>query len=384
MLVFVVVSMYLEQGGVLTQRLLLGDPAEESPDRVAQDSAAPALLVAHAVAERDVTTDEATDPDTERGTGTAPEPVPSETVPPATVAPAAATVRDTVTDDREERTPAPVPTTAPAPAPETLPARPAAAAHDAPVSQPTADDVLAPAAGLRWGALTTGASSVSLRDADVVDTMSGILFAAYVAGGGAAAKRVSGWVSVRATPPSLDAEQFPVGADLRGKVGRVATILDCDDLGATWVVLQPRVDIARGLVRSPVTDPVLEGLLVWWRAAQSLPTVLSTAEAADLAAAIAAVEDRLADHPWSEAVDQLRTALLDGVVNEREVLLGIAGRGDLATDRAGDAPPAGQDGAGRTARDGAGRTARDGAPGDPTTRVSSGRGPATRPRAPRS
>jgi len=185
---------------------------------------------------------------------------------------------------------------------------------------------MAPAAGLGWGVLRTGPSSISLRNSDVVDTMSGVLFAAYVAGGGAAAKRVSGWASVRTTPPSLDADAFPPGADMRGKLGRVATILDCDDLGATWVVLQPRVDIARGLVRSPVTDPVLAGLLVWWRASRSLPTVLGVEEATDLASSIAAIEDRLAGHPWERAVSELRTALLDGVVNDREVLLGVADR----------------------------------------------------------
>ncbi|MFM7509433.1 MAG: hypothetical protein ACKO5A_07775 [Actinomycetota bacterium] len=283
LLLFVIVTMLLEQRGQVVQRIQLAEPA-----RSTTAISAPVPLVA--------------------AEPVAAEPVATEPVAPKPVAPEPV---------------APEPVAAEPVAPEPVAARVAApvAAHvqEAPTS-------MAPAAGLGWGVLRTGPSSISLRNSDVVDTMSGVLFAAYVAGGGAAAKRVSGWVSVRTTPPSLDADAFPPGADMRGKLGRVATILDCDDLGATWVVLQPRVDIARGLVRSPVTDPVLAGLLVWWRASRSLPTVLGVEEATDLASSIAAIEDRLAGHPWERAVSELRTALLDGVVNDREVLLGVADR----------------------------------------------------------
>ena len=264
LLLFVIVSMLLEQQGRVVQRIQLAEPARSTT----AISAPVPLVAAGPVAAEPVVSGPV-----------AAEPVVSEPV----AAPVAAHVQEA----------------------------------------PTA---MAPAAGLGWGVLRTGPSSISLRNSDVVDTMSGVLFAAYVTGGGAAAKRVSGWVSVRTTPPSLDADAFPPGADMRGKLGRVNTILDCDDLGATWVVLQPRVDIARGLARSPVTDPVLAGLLVWWRASRSLPTVLGVEEATDLASSIAAIEDRLAGHPWEQAVSDLRSALLDGVVNDREVLLGVADR----------------------------------------------------------
>ena len=303
MVLLVVVSMLLEQDGRVVQRLILGDRTEGRPDT-------PAVALA------------AVRP-------------PADT--PAVVALEAA-AGPAIGSGPTDPAPTPTPETAPVEVPEVEPA-----VADAPVEVPASEEpaaeepaAMAPAAGLRWGVLSTGPSSISLRDADVADTMSGVLFGAYVASGGPAAKRVSGWVSVRATPPSLDAEQFAPGADLRGKVGRVTAILDCDDLDATWVVLQPRVDIARGLVRSPVTDPVLEGLLVWWRAVRSLPTVLSAQEAGDLAASIAAIEERLADHPWSGSVARLRAALVDGVVNDREVLLGIAGGDELPAQSASE------------------------------------------------
>jgi hypothetical protein len=169
---------------------------------------------------------------------------------------------------------------------------------------------------------------VTVRDRDAVDTLTGVLLGAYVASGGPAAKRAAAWVTARATPPSLDAGDFAPDVDLRGKVGRVTTLLRCSDDDQAWITLRRSVDIDLGLRRSPVDDPTLRGLLVWWQATRSVPTVVSPEESGELAGAIAAIEGSLDGHPLEGVVAELRSALVDGVVREREVLLGVAAAGD--------------------------------------------------------
>jgi hypothetical protein len=193
---------------------------------------------------------------------------------------------------------------------------------------------LVPAGGVAHDALTIGSSSVSVRDRASVETLTGVLLGAYVASGGPAAKRAAAWVTAAAAPPSLDPETFAAGVDLRGRIGRVTTLLRCDDRDVTWITRRVDVDIELGLRRTPVQDPVLEGLLVWWRSTRSVPVVLSTTQASELASSIAAVEDQLDGHPWADVVTRLRAALLDGVVHEREVLLDVAGE-DATADGSG-------------------------------------------------
>ncbi len=274
MLLLVVATMLIEQGGRIVQRVRLAAPSSPAVP-VVEPEAEPVVQQPAAV----------------------PEPV-------AAVA-------------AVEPEPEPVPEPVPEPEPVAEPVAAVAAV------QPEPEPV--PAGGVARGALVIGSSSISVRDRASVDTLTGVLLGAYVASGGPAAKRAAAWVTAAATPPSLDADTFAAGVDLRGRIGRVTTLLRCDDRDVTWITRRHDVDIELGLRRTPVQDPVLEGLLVWWRSTRSVPVVLSTAQASELASSIAAVEDQLDGHPWADVVTRLRTALLDGVVHEREVLLDVAG-----------------------------------------------------------
>lgn len=274
MLLLVVATMLIEQGGRIVQRVRLAAPSSPAVP-VVEPEAEPVVQQPAAV----------------------PEPV-------AAVA-------------AVEPEPEPVPEPVPEPEPVAEPVAAVAAV------QPEPEPV--PAGGVARDALVIGSSSISVRDRASVDTLTGVLLGAYVASGGPAAKRAAAWVTAAATPPSLDADTFAAGVDLRGRIGRVTTLLRCDDRDVTWITRRHDVDIELGLRRTPVQDPVLEGLLVWWRSTRSVPVVLSTAQASELASSIAAVEDQLDGHPWADVVTRLRTALLDGVVHEREVLLDVAG-----------------------------------------------------------
>ncbi len=274
MLLLVVATMLIEQGGRIVQRVRLAAPSSPAVS-VVEPEAEPVVQQPAAV----------------------PEPV-------AAVA-------------AVEPEPEPVPEPVPEPEPVAEPVAAVAAV------QPEPEPV--PAGGVARDALVIGSSSISVRDRASVDTLTGVLLGAYVASGGPAAKRAAAWVTAAATPPSLDADTFAAGVDLRGRIGRVTTLLRCDDRDVTWITRRHDVDIELGLRRTPVQDPVLEGLLVWWRSTRSVPVVLSTAQASELASSIAAVEDQLDGHPWADVVTRLRTALLDGVVHEREVLLDVAG-----------------------------------------------------------
>ena len=183
---------------------------------------------------------------------------------------------------------------------------------------------MAPIDGLGWGALTSAPGTVTLRDPQAADTMVGVLLGAYIDGGGPAAKRASAWVTVRATPPSLDGEAFAPGADLRNRTGRVRTLFAATDLDATWITLRTAVDIERGLKQSPLSDPTLDGLLIWWRSTRAVPAVIPPTAAARLAAAIASVDDRLDGHPWAEAIGELHATLVTAAVEDQDVLVGFA------------------------------------------------------------
>jgi len=201
---------------------------------------------------------------------------------------------------------------------------------------------MAPIDGLSWGALTCAKSTVTLRDPQAADTIVGVLLGAYIDGGGTAAKRASAWVTARNTPPSLDPETFGAGTDLRNKTGRVRTLFAATDLDAAWITLRTSVDIERGLKQSPVADPTLDGLLVWWRSTRAVPSVIPATAAARLAAAIASVDDRLEGHPWAVAIGDLHATLVAAAVNDQDVLVGFASAdgepldGDPVDDRVDD------------------------------------------------
>jgi len=325
MVVLVLVTMLVEQRGRVVQRVRTAHPSNLSPEmlRTLPVTLDASLDGAGAGADEVVAWTGAEPADTEPTTTPEPVPEPAEQEPEPVLEPAASEpVPEPAEQEPEPTIPPPKSATPVAPA-----ARPDTGTPTEVADQPGPRVGARPAAataGRSEGALTIGSSAVSVRDRATVDTLTGVLLGAYVASGGSAAKRAAAWVTVRSTPPSLPSADFSPGVDLRGKVGRVGTLLRCDDGGATWITLQADVDIERGLRRSPVDDPVLQGLLVWWQATRTVPTVLSTDEANQLASAIATVEDALDGHPWSEPVARIRSALLDGVVHDREVLLGVA------------------------------------------------------------
>ncbi len=300
MFLLVVASMLIEQGGRVVERVRLAPPGSPAAP-VFEPEAEPVVEQPVAVAEPEpVEPVEVVEPEPEPGPEPDPEPEP-------VLEPVLEPVALAATVESE-------------PEPE-----PGAESESESESESETDRDPLPVGGVARGALTIGSSSVSVRDRASVDTLTGVLLGAYVASGGPAAKRAAAWVTAAATPPSLDADNFAAGVDLRGRISRVTALLRCDDRDVTWITRRRDVDIELGLRRTPVQDPVLEGLLVWWRSTRSVPVVLSTAQAGELASAIAAVEDQLDRHPWADVVTRLRSALLDGVVHDREVLLDVVG-----------------------------------------------------------
>ena len=318
MVLLVLATMLIEQGGTVVQHIRLRGPGRP------RNAAAEATAALRAASQ-----------------GT--EPSPTE---PATPAPVS--VHEPV-DDRADDAPAVAASAVEAPAPDEPVAdepdvalEPAAVAVAAAAAAATASTTIesnesssaevdpepaaagvAPIAGLAAGALSTAKSAVTLRDPQTADTMVGVLLGAYIDGGGSAAKRASAWVTVRATPPSLDGEAFAPGADLRNRTGRVRTLFAATDLDAAWITLRTSVDIERGLRQSPLDDPTLDGLLVWWRSTRAVPAVIPPTAAARLAAAIASVDDRLEAHPWAEAIGQLHATLVAAAVQDQDVLVGF-------------------------------------------------------------
>jgi len=98
--------------------------------------------------------------------------------------------------------------------------------------------------------------------------------------------------------------------------------------------MQPDVDIARGLARTPELPPTLSGLVTWWRAVQDLPAVIAPDRAAEVAAAIDAVRPRTDGTAFGPVVGELHDALLTAV-SDREPLVVAIGDGTTSDTSAG-------------------------------------------------
>ncbi|MCC6183933.1 MAG: hypothetical protein IT194_04655 [Microthrixaceae bacterium] len=190
------------------------------------------------------------------------------------------------------------------------------------------------AAGVPEGALVVGHGHVLLRDHATVDVLCAVLFAGLGSTRRSGSDRAAAWVTASATPPSADPARFPPGVRLRGRTAKVAELLENRDGGRVWVTMQPDVDIARGLARTPELPPTLAGLVTWWRAVQDLPAVITPDHAADVAAAIDAIRPRTDDTAFGPLVGQLHDALLTAA-SDREPLVVAIGDGTTSDTSAG-------------------------------------------------
>lgn len=190
------------------------------------------------------------------------------------------------------------------------------------------------AAGVPEGALVVGHGHVLLRDHATVDVLCAVLFAGLGSTRRSGSDRAAAWVTASATPPSADPARFPPGVRLRGRTAKVAELLENRDGGRAWVTMQPDVDIARGLARTPELPPTLAGLVTWWRAVQDLPAVITPDHAADVAAAIDAIRPRTDDTAFGPVVGQLHDALLTAA-SDREPLVVAIGDGTTSDTSAG-------------------------------------------------
>lgn len=190
------------------------------------------------------------------------------------------------------------------------------------------------AAGVPEGALVVGHGHVLLRDHATVDVLCAVLFAGLGSTRRSGSDRAAAWVTASATPPSADPARFPPGVRLRGRTAKVAELLENRDGGRVWVTMQPDVDIARGLARTPELPPTLSGLVTWWRAVQDLPAVITPDHAADVAAAIDAIRPRTDDTAFGPVVGQLHDALLTAA-SDREPLVVAIGDGTTSDTSAG-------------------------------------------------
>jgi hypothetical protein len=219
--------------------------------------------------------------------------------------------------------------TAPEPTPEP------AAATPPPEPQPEAEPEPVPLihpVGRPEGAVVTAGTAVQLRDRATADVLAAVLFAAYAASRRAGADRAAAWVTAAATPPTADPDRFPPGVLLRGKPARVAELLGHREGGSTWVGLQPSVDIAKGVARTPVKQATLAGLVAWWEHGSAAPSIIRAKDARRIAAAIRAVRPQVDETPWSEPVGRLLDALATSVDTREPVLVGIADPGGLPED----------------------------------------------------
>lgn len=190
--------------------------------------------------------------------------------------------------------------------------------------------------GVPDGALSVSGRTVELRDEATVDVLAALLFAGLASTRRSGADRAAAWVTAAATPPSADPDRFPAGVRLRGRTAKVAELLAHHDGGAVWVGMQPGVDIARGLARTPVTQPTLAGLVAWWRSTRDLPTVVEPSVAAEIAASIESVTPQLDLTPWSEVVGRLHDALAAAAEDGEPLLVALADAGDVGDgDRTG-------------------------------------------------
>ncbi len=190
------------------------------------------------------------------------------------------------------------------------------------------------AAGVPEGALVVGHGHILLRDHATVDGLCAVLFAGLGSTRRSGSDRAAAWVTASATPPSADPARFPPGVRLRGRTAKVAELLENRDGGRVWVTMQPDVDIARGLARTPELPPTLAGLVTWWRAVQDLPAVITPDHAADVAAAIDAIRPRTDDTAFGPVVGQLHDALLTAA-SDREPLVVAIGDGTTSDTSAG-------------------------------------------------
>ncbi len=133
--------------------------------------------------------------------------------------------------------------------------------------------------------------------------LAGVLFAAYVVGGGAERSRVTGWVTAKDAPPSQPAMVH--GTKLRGRPTRIRDLLACTDEDRSWVTLDPSVDIRRGVQRRAPVDPVLVGLLRWWSATTEAEARVPADAVAELGHGIEAVLDAVAPNPLLAVAQEL-------------------------------------------------------------------------------
>ncbi len=178
-------------------------------------------------------------------------------------------------------------------------------------------------AGAPDGAVAFSDTTIAIRDPETADVLAGLLFAGLASTRRSGADRAAAWVTAAATPPSADPERLPQGVRLRGRSAKVAELLGHHDGGCVWVTLQPGVDIARGLARTPVTQPTLAGLVEWWRSTRTLPSVIESSTAATIADAVEAVRPQLDHTPWSEVVGRLHDALARCAERDESILVSI-------------------------------------------------------------
>lgn len=169
---------------------------------------------------------------------------------------------------------------------------------------------------------------VVLPGREAADRAAAVLFAAYVASGGPAARRAAAWVTA-AAPSSLDGASFEPGTDLRGRTVAVRRLLEHDEDGRCWLTLRDGVDIRRGVERHPVTCPTLEGALLFW----SVTRAAVSAVPDDALARIVDTLDEL-EPVWGPttgavdlgaAADTLRTALRSGATVRVQIPLAAVG-----------------------------------------------------------
>ncbi|MEZ5238780.1 MAG: hypothetical protein R2716_07465 [Microthrixaceae bacterium] len=170
--------------------------------------------------------------------------------------------------------------------------------------------------------------------------LAGVLFAAYVASGGDEASRVTGWISPCGNPPSVP--DLGSGDRLRGRITKILELVACRDDGENWIMLDPRTDVGLAIERREPTDPVLAGLVDWWRLATRDSHVVGPGEVARMADAIDWVSPALGGHPYAALAgrvsDCARTAAAEGlqlsvrVVSSAEAGApdALAGRGEVS------------------------------------------------------
>ena len=193
-----------------------------------------------------------------------------------------------------------------------VPARPAAAEEEeSSLAEAGAAAPPGAARGDRGTGSTVWVVGVDAPDGAVVELgepgsdrdLAGLLFAAYVVGGGAERSRVTGWVTAKDAPPSQPAMTH--GTKLRGRPSRIRDLLGCTDEDRSWVTLDPSVDIRRGVQRRAPVDPVLIGLLRWWSATTDADARVPAEAAVELGDAIEAVLDTASVNPTASTARKL-------------------------------------------------------------------------------